>query len=1221
MDVIKTQKYFSLAPSSNIEKPAYFSALDEALNDNSIKNIAVTGAYGSGKSSILESYILKDTNNNYMRVSLGNFCEKKHDISSKDEKEIEEHILQQLFYQIDHSQIPYSGFKKICNHKNITLFKQISLLIVWLLTLAFIPRLFRLINENLQSISSIGIKGLWNSIIWSTTSFNILILCAFIVGLFYVFMFIYKVVLKGQIRKITVKSAQVELSQNSVLNKYIDEIIYFFESTENNVVVIEDLDRFNSIALFSKLREVNFLINNTSKRARPVKFIYAIRDDIFSEYLNRMKFFDFILPIVPVVNTTNSGEILIEFLKENPEIRKSYINEISLFVHDLRLLKNIVNEYKVFRGVLNTYSKESGVFVFSLVLYKNLFPLEFNKEHYNEGLLYRIFNEKKMSFLQMVLTNKENRINELNTQKDNILRDKAKSDIELRKEYVLRILIEYPGTQIICNSSIKEIIEDEIKFGKLLIKPQIQRIESSYGPMQVSDIDFISIQKAVQSDNTYQERLILIKQRKDGNLKNIELEIQKEKIERERLSRSKLFHLIRNYNGSDWKIKLLEGLANDDLNLQKSTKEIDLFLFLIRKGYIDENYLYHMSYFYEGSLDLNDFEFLLNVKNVEGDNFDYKLTNVKEIVARIDENEFENQAALNKEIIFYFLKNSNYSESKLLSLLLGQLIFIDDAFVKYIKPLIDFLKTQKKELNRFIELLVDKRYYVMIWSAIEQQHYDDTIKDDLLKDFLFLSAENLQALNEFSKDNDLEKYLTTKADFVEVFNISPEIENVTKLISSLELKFKNITFGRYGNNEIFNFIYENCYYELNQEMLYLMLFNKYELEQSNFDQLFYQQNYTSIISSNYDVLNNFVEMDLENYINNVYLKLDSPQNESENAISSFIENLSNLQDTNILRMVLTKISSYILNIEEFNKEEKWSLLFETNCIKPNWGNLLAYFKYNGNVIDEVIVNWLNTDTVFNDISKISLSSKNFRPEDSEAIVVLMTSIMANDDLTIESYTKLLLAINYLNFPKIDLSILSPLKISTLIEFRKIAFNSFHYNLLLNNGFIDELSTFTLNTFSKFISSYTDFEFSLALNKFLLNSSHINFNEKKSLIKKVSITNLTDVDFARHISKFLITSRTLFIENEKLLKVIRVCEDNNLRIKLFDKYFDKFSFAEIDIVLKSMGGEYMLATEARARRVWSKNQLNLSIAEKLNKIGYFTSIDPDFEKGIKVIVRY
>jgi recombinational DNA repair ATPase RecF len=100
MDEIKTQKYFSLAPSSNVEKPAYFSALEEVLHDNSIRNIAITGAYGSGKSSILESFILKDTKNSYMRVSLANFCEKNDEFVLDDSKAVDEHILiRLLFYQ------------------------------------------------------------------------------------------------------------------------------------------------------------------------------------------------------------------------------------------------------------------------------------------------------------------------------------------------------------------------------------------------------------------------------------------------------------------------------------------------------------------------------------------------------------------------------------------------------------------------------------------------------------------------------------------------------------------------------------------------------------------------------------------------------------------------------------------------------------------------------------------------------------------------------------------------------------------------------------------------------------------------------------------------------------------------------------------------------------------------------------------------------------------
>ena len=50
----------------------------------------------------------------------------------------------------------------------------------------------------------------------------------------------------------------------SVFNAYLDEIVYFFETTKYDVVVFEDLDRFvNKDIIFYKLRELNTILNNS----------------------------------------------------------------------------------------------------------------------------------------------------------------------------------------------------------------------------------------------------------------------------------------------------------------------------------------------------------------------------------------------------------------------------------------------------------------------------------------------------------------------------------------------------------------------------------------------------------------------------------------------------------------------------------------------------------------------------------------------------------------------------------------------------------------------------------------------------------------------------------------------------------------------------------------------------------------------------------------------
>ena len=46
-----------LTPACNVDISNYKQALDQAFSEPSLKNIAITGPYGAGKSSVLESYL------------------------------------------------------------------------------------------------------------------------------------------------------------------------------------------------------------------------------------------------------------------------------------------------------------------------------------------------------------------------------------------------------------------------------------------------------------------------------------------------------------------------------------------------------------------------------------------------------------------------------------------------------------------------------------------------------------------------------------------------------------------------------------------------------------------------------------------------------------------------------------------------------------------------------------------------------------------------------------------------------------------------------------------------------------------------------------------------------------------------------------------------------------------------------------------------------------
>lgn len=1178
-------KYFNLSPSSDLNNSIYFEALDEKFADETVKNIAITGSYGSGKSSIIESYFAnKNKHNkhiklNKLNISLANFCELNNETNGNNEKIIEEQILQQVFYQLSYNCIPFSGFKKIIHLNKRSQKKLIFFIIIWLFSAVLMPSVIKILNKNILSISSIGIKEFFYKISWLDSSINILTFCVFSIGLFYILKELIKIIQKGQLKKVAMKSTQVELSENSALNKHIDELIYFFEATDKNIVIIEDLDRFNSITLFTKLREVNFLINNSPKVKQIVKFVYAIRDEVFTNNLNRTKFFDFILPIVPVINTTNSGDILRNYLKNDNKIPHAYINDISLYIHDLRLLKNIVNEYRIYNGVINENNKKRNTFLFSIILYKNLFPLQFGLEHSEKGFLHIIFTKRKYEIIDSLTKGNRVKIDELTEEKNRIIYASVTSKEKLRHEYIIEILKSYPN--VICNNTISSILLNHDDFINILKNPEIQVYEN-YG-VRYYNFDFSDIQKKVNSNFTYEERLKLLEQIENADFKKIDEQISKIKSEVAIFQRKKLSGLIKQYQDNTWKNILFD---NKDNGL---SSEDELLALLIRKGYIDEDYQLYMSYFYEGNLSLSDFEFLLNVKNNDGDNFNTDITNINELISKISEDEYEYEATINKKLICNLLKKLNYKEDRRLELILLQFSHIENALNKYIIPLIEALKNNKIELQRFIELIIVK-YYPTIWQSIENQNYEDNFKDSFIKLFLFLPESNILALNDSSGNKSLKNYLSIKEDFIDVFNYPEEVSDTCKLIKVLNIKFQKLTFKRYDNNQLFNYIYQNNNYELNIRMLYLMLFHNYNLTELEFNKTFNKNNYTSIIESS-DILKNYITSNFTTYLENIYVNLESQQAESENAISSIIELLEDENNADLLFAVLSKISTKITDIKKFSQKKIWNLFFTTDCVDPNWENLIEYFKFKESIVDYTCIRWLNNPNVYHRLTKNSFSIKHFAKVDSNLIYLFTKQIVENNKIMIPSYERLLNSFPYI-FNKIALDKLTPNKINHLIKIKKIKYNTHHYNILRDRNLSFELFIFTSQNISQFVGDYNNYEFNLNLHKRLLESSELKISYKKKIIELLSIENIKDSRLSSLIGYILLNTEENIIGIDKIISVIFSCDNFNLKLQLFNKLFNYFNFEEIEKTLGDLGdlGDLESVYKQAQKTYWENNVL-------------------------------
>lgn len=222
-----------------------------------------------------------------------------------------------------------------------------------------------------------------------------LVLCFFVYGLI-------KIQKNRNVfRKLSLQGNEIEIfeeSDDSYFDKYLNEVLYLFENAEADVIVFEDMDRFNANRIFERLREVNILVNiqHQNEEKKPLRFFYLLRDDIFISK-DRTKFFDYIIPVVPVVDSSNSYDQFTAHFKRSglfEKFEESFLQGLSLYIDDMRFLKNIYNEFVIYYNRLNTIELDYNKML-AIIAYKNLFPRDFSDLQLNQGFVYTLFNKKE----------------------------------------------------------------------------------------------------------------------------------------------------------------------------------------------------------------------------------------------------------------------------------------------------------------------------------------------------------------------------------------------------------------------------------------------------------------------------------------------------------------------------------------------------------------------------------------------------------------------------------------------------------------------------------------------------------------------------------------------------------------------------------------------------------------------------------------------------------
>lgn len=446
---LKWRKLDDLAPHYVPElHSSYLRALLEGIETHDATNIALSGSYGAGKSSILEG-LQKRYASQTIQVSLATVRAPEESTNGKatptpSANDLQKEIVKQILYVVDPSKTPASRFPRTSKFQWFRAFRGALLAglagaaVQWLVTLII-------------AFAQADATFTWRPVVYLPTFLGVTLIVLLLLRL-----------TNGRlaISDFTAGPAKLTLSDKSgsYFDDYLDEIVYFFQVSKKRILILEDMDRFDNVEVFEDLRALNVLLNHSAqlqttqlhgkdnrwskilrlrRPAKPVEiehanlesletipegfhdgpivFVYAIRDslladtvqatsDVHHDPFTRTKFFDLIVPVVPFVTQQNARGALKKELKllvgeesSDPHTiaarpSDSLVRAIAQYFPDQRQIRNIRNEFAMYRDRLLQPGKHPEELtadrLLALVLYKNLEVADFERIRLGKGKLH-----------------------------------------------------------------------------------------------------------------------------------------------------------------------------------------------------------------------------------------------------------------------------------------------------------------------------------------------------------------------------------------------------------------------------------------------------------------------------------------------------------------------------------------------------------------------------------------------------------------------------------------------------------------------------------------------------------------------------------------------------------------------------------------------------------------------------------------------------------------
>ena len=1145
--------------------------LDEVLSSAEklrIKNIALTGPYGSGKSSVLIS-LMKDFHKgrNYLPISLAtlqaneednNILEREDEIPESEKRienlnrKIEYSILQQLIYREKAEIVPNSRFRRIV-HLSKKKLRRYSICVV--LSLICFLILFELSFAKVDSIYNFFSWGnTWNTI-FDFLSFGWLLYI-----LFTAIRYVFRSYSNSKLNKLNLKDAEIEVVENnSIFNRHLDEILYFFQVTEYDVVIIEDLDRFGTPNIFLKLRELNQLINESKIVGRHITFIYAVKDDIFKDE-ERTKFFDYIITVIPVINPSNSKDKLKSALEAKGcgnEISDEDLSEMAFFIQDMRILTNIVNEYKQYRDKLCTTNgaQLNKTKLLAMIVYKNYYPQDFALLHRRQGKIYECINSK-VYFISQALKVIEGKENNLKQQEQNYKKDLNLSKIDLRRLFLFNLWHTISQNLMsiqIGNEyyTLEQIAKNEQLFNELLTMQSITyRYYYGCTYSQSTSIDFKRIDKAIN----YSERLKLM----ENGSHYFQQEFKRIQVEKIAVKSQKIQQLVKNY-------KLSEIQEFKNIGLEPM---MNIF---IRRGYIDEEYYDYISYFYEGMVSLSDRDFLLAIKTEESKPYDYHIDKIENFVKELKGYMFESDAILNIELLD-FLAVSNKTHKDKFEHIMSRLER-DNAPIQFLSQYHTEGKQGKIVFKHYIEN-TNAWSNIIGWQNTEE-------RDNLIEAYLKYSSK---------LDDVAQEWLNNHFEFL--VNHIDSISLDRALILARNSYFKSIC---YGSDDLLDYVIENSNYEINLSNLVIITKHLCAGDITITEE---SLNYSRIKQTNNE---NFIA-----YVNNniaaviVVLKNTNKDDSIDNIL--YILN-SNDIEANVKKQYLTGTINHVVDFSGIVSSALYDIAIETRIVLPTWDNTSLYFSSCKEEIPDIFYDYINYYAEELSQEKCSVSLENTTD--------LYVDLFGYNQLSIENYKKLLPSFAG-EFPQIDLLAgLEHERLSILISCGRVAFNQQVLAEINKTNALAEYILFHAKAFMQQLDWV--YNFNIENVQDILSSGVFSIDEKYNIIGIIPFNIIqSSQSIANIVIDIFCKKQKINLTNDSLIDLVKVSSDINKKLEMIviavkNGCHDHHIIRQL---LNNMGSSYIEVGEKSKKPLLPNDVLHRNLLDALMRIKFISSYKED-----------